>query len=171
MSAKGRSFEFLAAFASLGVQRDVHRVCLLGAATTTPTNYVVVPGLELHVVDLAPPAVMVDADVSVAFTGSGIAAGDRIAFVPFVEGAENLPCAAAVADMSGTLAEGSVDIHPHVLGTHRVCHADPARSLCCFLCLLCLLFWLCCGKPGKEKLYVYQVPALPMKQVEVAFRA
>ena len=34
-----------------------------------------------------------------------------------------------------------------------------------------LLFWLCCGKPGKEKLYVYQVPDLPMKQVEVAFRA
>ena len=43
--------------------------------------------------------------------------------------------------------------------------------LCCFLCLLCLLFWLCCGKPGKEKLYVYQVPDLPMKQVEVAFWA
>ena len=33
------------------------------------------------------------------------------------------------------------------------------------------LLWLCCGKPGKEKLYVYQVPDLPMKQVEVAFRA
>ena len=58
-------------------------------------------------------------------------------------------------------------------GASTTWRRSPRHRACCAAssaCRLCLLFWLCCGRPGKEKLYVYQVPDLPMKQVEVAFR-
>ena len=44
-----------------------------------------------------------------------------------------------------------------------------AGLLLLLLCLLCLL-WLCCTKGGTEKLYVYQVPDLPVRPVD-SFRA